>query len=494
MDRLAASLVLALTAWPLAAGAAVVTETVTYEHEGTTLEGYLAYDDVYQGQRPGVLVVHQWMGLTDYERMRARRLAELGYVALAADVYGEGVRPASTAEAREQAGKFYGDRALFRARLNAGLEQLRSHPLADPDRLAAIGYCFGGGGVLELARSGADLAGVVSFHGSLSTPDPADAENIRGSVLVCHGAADPHVPQEDVVAFVKEMEAAAVDYQLIEYGGAVHAFTQKGAGDDPSRGAAYDAKADRRSWQHMKLFFAEIFDQPGVLLVLTNHGQLGDTGEKTGFYLGEAAHPWHVFREAGFRVTLASPAGGPAPLDPRSEKLDDPVNREFFDRFVEDGAVPGTVALAEVDPGDYDAIFFAGGHGTMWDFPVNPHVARVGDTIYAEGGVVGAVCHGPAALLQLTTPEGEPLVAGRQITSFTNAEESAVELTDAMPFLLETRLREQGATFHGGDNFAETVSRDGRVVTGQNPASAAKAAEEIVTLVQERRAQATATP
>jgi dienelactone hydrolase len=205
------------------------------------------------------LVVHQWMGLTDNERMRARMLAELGYVALAADIYGQGVRPADTAGAAAEAGKYYQDRALFRGRLNAGLETLRRQPGVDAGKLAAVGYCFGGGGVLELARSGADLAGVVSFHGSLDTPLPAEQGAIKAAILVCHGAVDPYVKPEAVTGFVAEMEAVGADYQLIMYAGAVHAFTQVGAGDDPARGAAYDAAADRRSWRHMRDFLEEIF-------------------------------------------------------------------------------------------------------------------------------------------------------------------------------------------------------------------------------------------
>jgi len=240
--------------------AALVETAVTYEHDGTTFEGFLVHDDAIDGPVPGVLIVHQWMGLTENERMRARMLAEMGYVAFALDVYGKGIRPTNTQEAGQQAGKFYGDVALFRDRLNAGLAQLTKIEKVDRDRVAAIGYCFGGSGALELARSGADVAGVVSFHGALQTPDPEDAEAITAKLLVCHGAVDPYVPMEQVTGFVDEMEAADVDYQLIMYAGAVHAFTQKGAGDDPSAGAAYDAAADRRSWVHMQDFFAEIFE------------------------------------------------------------------------------------------------------------------------------------------------------------------------------------------------------------------------------------------
>jgi dienelactone hydrolase len=242
------------------AEAEIVNETVTYEHDGVVLEGYLAWDDAVAGLRPGVLVVHQWMGLSDNERMRADMLAGLGYVALAADVYGRGVRPRDVDEARQEAGRYYGDRELFRARLAAGLAELRRQPQVDGSRVAAVGYCFGGGGVLELARAGADLAGVVSFHGSLDTPLPAAAGDVRAKILVCHGAVDPYVKPEAVHGFLEEMEAAGVDYQLIMYSGAVHAFTQKGAGDDPSRGAAYDAAADRRSWRAMQDFFGEIFE------------------------------------------------------------------------------------------------------------------------------------------------------------------------------------------------------------------------------------------
>ena len=192
-----------------------------------------------------MLVVHQWMGLTDNERMRARMLAEMGYVALACDVYGQGVRPTDTAGASAEAGKFYKDRELFRARIAAGLAQLQADPRVDKSRTAAIGYCFGGGGVLELARSGARLAGVVSFHGSLDTPLPAAAGAVKAKVLVCHGAVDPYVKPEAVDGFLAEMEAAGVDYQLIMYAHAVHAFTQKARRRRPVAGRGLQRRGRR---------------------------------------------------------------------------------------------------------------------------------------------------------------------------------------------------------------------------------------------------------
>jgi len=241
------------------AKAKVVTRNVDYRDGATTLQGYVAYDDAFKGKRPGVLIAHQWMGLSDYEKRRARMLAGMGYVAFALDIYGKGVRPNSREEAGAQAGEYRADRPLLRQRARAAVLELRKNPLVDGNRLAMIGYCFGGGTALELARSGANLKGFVSFHGNLDTPDPSLAKNIKGKILVLHGAIDPNVKPEAVIAFRDEMEAAKVDYQFIAYSGAVHAFTQREAGNDISKGAAYNAKADRRSWQAMKDFFAEIF-------------------------------------------------------------------------------------------------------------------------------------------------------------------------------------------------------------------------------------------
>lgn len=250
--------VIALMAAP--AKAAIRTKIVEYRHEETILEGYLAYDDEIEERRPGVLVVHQWKGLSDYEKRRARELAELGYVAFAADIYGKGIRPETSEEAREQATLYRSDRQLLRGRANAGLQVLKNSELTLPEKVAAIGYCFGGGTVLELARSGADVAGVVSFHGNLDTPNLEDANNISGRVLVLHGADDPLVPPEQVQTFTEEMRSANVDWELVMYGGAVHSFTDSRAGDDPAKGSAYQEAADKRSWTAMQEFFKQIFD------------------------------------------------------------------------------------------------------------------------------------------------------------------------------------------------------------------------------------------
>ncbi|MEI6781577.1 MAG: dienelactone hydrolase family protein [Verrucomicrobiota bacterium] len=243
----------------LAAGAQIHTETIEYRQGDTVLEGYLAYDADMKGHRPGVLIVHQWKGLTDYEKKRAEMLAKLGYNVLALDIYGKGIRPKSSQEAGAQAGKYKNNRELLRARAQAGLAVLQKHELTDPKQVAAIGYCFGGTTVIELARSGADIAGVVSFHGGLDSLHPEDARNIKCKLLVLHGADDPFVPAKDLAAFEDEMRQAKVDWQLVKYGGAVHSFTDWNAGDNPGQGAAYNERADRRSWEAMKQFFAELF-------------------------------------------------------------------------------------------------------------------------------------------------------------------------------------------------------------------------------------------
>ncbi|MEV0588225.1 type 1 glutamine amidotransferase domain-containing protein [Nonomuraea sp. NPDC050310] len=213
-----------------------------------------------------------------------------------------------------------------------------------------------------------------------------------------------------------------------------------------------------------------------ILIVLTSHDDLG--GERpTGFYVSEAAHPWEVFRKAGYQVDVASVAGGEAPQD--GFDADDPVQREFVETF----DLSATARVADLDPAAYDAVFYAGGHGTMWDFPSDPGVARAGREVYENGGVVAAVCHGPAALVDLTLSDGSHLVAGKRVAGFTNAEEAAVGLTEVVPFLLADRLTAAGATHVPGPDFQPQVVVDGRLATGQNPQSAGALAEEVVTLL-----------
>lgn len=239
--------------------AEIQSRIIEYREGDTILEGVLVLDAAVAGPRPAVLIAHQWKGLGDYERRRAEMLARLGYVAFAIDVYGKGVRVDNARDASALAGKYKSDRALLRARVRAGLEALKREAKVDPARIGAIGYCFGGTTVLELARSGAEVAGVVSFHGGLGTADSAAAGRIRARVLVLHGADDPFVPAAEVAAFQEEMRAGKADWQLVSYGGAVHSFTDWGAGSDHSRGAAYNEKADQRSWEAMRAFFSELF-------------------------------------------------------------------------------------------------------------------------------------------------------------------------------------------------------------------------------------------
>lgn len=232
------------------------TAEVEYDADGVASRGYLARPADADGSLPGVLVVHDWLGVTDATRMRCDMLARLGYVAFAADVFGADVRP-SPEEAPGVAASFYGDEATWRGRLTAALARLVEEPAVDAGRLAAIGYCFGGSSALQLARTGADLRAVVSFHGGLTTGPAGEAAQIRAKLLVLTGGADPVVPDDAVLAFEDELRGVpAVDWQVVTYSGAMHAFTVPTV-DAPERGAAYDERADRRSWTAMKDFFAE---------------------------------------------------------------------------------------------------------------------------------------------------------------------------------------------------------------------------------------------
>ena len=233
------------------------TETVEYKEGSTVLEGFAAYAD--SGKHPGVVVVPEWNGVGDYTKKRAQMLAELGYNAFVADIYGKGIRPTTMEACAAEMQKYATNRPLLRARARAALEQLRKLPNTDTGKLAAMGYCFGGLTVLEMARDGLDLKGVISFHGALNTPNPADAKNIKGKVLALHGADDPVVPDAEVLAFQKEMRDAKVDWSFVAYGNAVHTFTNWNVPEGTPGPAAYNKKADQRSWTAMQDFFKEIF-------------------------------------------------------------------------------------------------------------------------------------------------------------------------------------------------------------------------------------------
>jgi dienelactone hydrolase len=239
--------------------ARIHTETVPYKLGDQNFKGYLAYDDSFMTKRPGVLVIPEWWGLNDYPKHRAEQLAGLGYVAFVADIYGDGFIATTPEDARAKAMAFYANRDSLRQRAAVALKTLRENPFLLMKKVAVIGYCFGGMTALELARSGADVSGTVSFHGTLATTKPEDAKNIKGQVLVLTGADDPNVKPEEVTAFGKEMRDAGVKWYLVEYGNTVHAFTNPNAGNDPTKGVAYNADSDRRSWNEMKMFFDEIF-------------------------------------------------------------------------------------------------------------------------------------------------------------------------------------------------------------------------------------------
>jgi dienelactone hydrolase len=239
--------------------AEIKVETINYTDGKTQCKGVLAYDDARQNTRPAVLIAPEWWGITDYPKDRARQLAQLGYIAFVADIYGDGQSTDDSKSAGALATPFMQDRTMMRQRITAALDALRKQSHVDQNRIAAIGYCFGGTAVLELARSGADVAGVVSFHGNLANPNPSDARNIKCKVLVQTGADDPMVTQKIVIAFEDEMRQTDVDWYLVSYAKAVHAFTNPKADEHHMPGVAYNEKADKRSWQTMVDFFGEIF-------------------------------------------------------------------------------------------------------------------------------------------------------------------------------------------------------------------------------------------
>jgi len=251
-----------LVAVAVFARAEIKGEEVTYSSNGVTMKGFLAYDDARHGKRPGILVVHEWWGHNEYARKRARMLAELGYTALAVDMYGDGKTASHPDDASAFAGELFKNLPVARARFLAAMELLKQHETVDAQNIGAIGYCFGGGIVLAMARMGVDLKGVVSFHGSLATQQPAKPGEVKAKILVCNGAADPFVSKDDIEAIKKEMKEAGVDFSFKNYPGAKHSFTNPDAdanGKKFNLPLAYNKKADQASWNDMKAFFKKCF-------------------------------------------------------------------------------------------------------------------------------------------------------------------------------------------------------------------------------------------
>jgi dienelactone hydrolase len=238
---------------------AIVDNTLEYNDGDTVLEGFYAYDDSLHGRRPAVLVSHAWLGRDSFVMDKARKIADLGYVGFALDMYGKGILGKSKDENAKLMQPFMADRKMLQNRITAALNTVKQLPWVDGSKIAAIGFCFGGLCVLDLARTGADINGVVSFHGLLGAPDNTKGNNIKAKILALHGRDDPMVPPELVHAFQEEMAQARADWQFMIYGNTVHAFTNPVA-NDPGFGTVYQADADRRSWQLMQSFFAEIFE------------------------------------------------------------------------------------------------------------------------------------------------------------------------------------------------------------------------------------------
>lgn len=237
----------------------IKTQAIEYEIDGAKFEGILAYDDASNEDRPGVLVSHAWAGRSEFEVEKAKALAELGYAGFALDLYGKGVLGQSTEENQKLMTPFVENREMLQSRLLKIVDVLKNQPGVDPDKIAAIGFCFGGLCVLDIARTGADLTGIVSFHGLFGAPGNTSGNNIKAKVLALHGWDDPMVPPKDVEALGKELTEGGADWQIHAYGGTMHAFTNPNA-NDPGFGTVYNETADKRSWQTMKNFLEEIFN------------------------------------------------------------------------------------------------------------------------------------------------------------------------------------------------------------------------------------------
>ena len=241
--------------------ASITTKEVTYSEGSTQMKGFLAWDDSISGKRPGILVVHEWWGLNDYARSRAKQLAELGYTALAVDMYGDGKAAEHPKEAGEFAASVMKDPQVALARFRAAMDVLKSQPTVDPEKIAAIGYCMGGAIVLNAARQGIDLDAVASFHGSLGGLLPIKGP-IKAKILVCHGAADSFIPPEKVAAFKEEMKAAGADFKFVSYPGAKHGFSNPAADEaakDFKLDIAYNAEADTESWKELQTLLQAVF-------------------------------------------------------------------------------------------------------------------------------------------------------------------------------------------------------------------------------------------
>lgn len=255
-------LVLSLCCLGAAAHAAVQGKEVSYQADGTTLKGYIAYDDAIKGKRPGVLVVHEWWGQSEYARRRARMLAELGYTALAVDMYGDGKVVDNPTDAGKLAAEVSMNMPMAKTRFEAGMQYLLNHETVDANEIAAFGYCFGGGVVLNMARIGENLKGVASFHGGLDTDHPAKPWKIKARIISFSGDADPMIGADKVAAFRKEMEGAGANYRVVIYPGAKHAFSNPEAdelGKKFNLPIAYNAEADKDSWEQAKVFLREVF-------------------------------------------------------------------------------------------------------------------------------------------------------------------------------------------------------------------------------------------
>lgn len=256
------SFIVLLISLPLLAFAKITGKTVQYKAGDVTLKGYIAYDNSLKGKRPAVIVVHEWWGLNEYPKKRAEMLAKLGYVAFAADMYGDGKFVDNPTDAQKSAGESMKDPGLLKSKFLAAMEVLKQDEHVDPSKIAAIGYCYGGGVVLNMARAGVDLRGVVSFHGSLGAVIPAQSGNVKAKILVCSGAADKFISEKDVEGFKKEMKDAGADLTYVAYEGALHAFSNPKAteiGKKFNMPIAYNEKADKGSWTEMQKFLKTVF-------------------------------------------------------------------------------------------------------------------------------------------------------------------------------------------------------------------------------------------